>query len=221
MDIIKIARPAKASHETLSPRTKFFIIIALASLVNMVVPHNTEVKAAEPVRKANTGMVFEVGDYEEYLERVKEHALKRRTHEQVVKQLRLEMALAEKLRHYLAAQGSPLADHSHTLIKQNNWKKIIALSNAESSMCRRYPVATANCWGVGGSNLWTMGNNLEESVVSMNRFLNNYPLRSKVKYAQMSFDDMNGLYKQPAAGHWVFNNEVVYNQLTALEQSFR
>ncbi|MBX4191256.1 MAG: hypothetical protein KW804_00455 [Candidatus Doudnabacteria bacterium] len=127
--------------------------------------------------------------------------------------------LINKLREYLEANRSPLAEHADVLVSTKNWKKIIALANAESTMCRRYPTATANCWGVGGSNLWDFGSSLADGVLGMNKFLNNYPLRSVVKYSDMPFKQMNGLYKQPAANHWLYNVQVVYDELTVLEKS--
>jgi hypothetical protein len=88
-------------------------------------------------------------------------------------------------------------------------------------MCRRYIERLANCWGVGGSDLWDMGENLGEGVVAMNRFLNVAPMRSSIKYSQMNFEQMNGLYKQPPGDHWVYNNLEVYNELTALEKNLK
>jgi hypothetical protein len=35
----------------------------------------------------------------------------------------------------------------------------------------------------------------------------------------MSFDEMNGLYKQPAAAHWAYNAQTVYDDLSAIENS--
>jgi hypothetical protein len=87
-------------------------------------------------------------------------------------------------------------------------------------MCKHYPVNKANCWGIGGSNLWYMGSNLGEGILSMNKFLKHLSgNNSKVKYTQMTFKQMNGLYKQPAAQHWVDNNQAVYDDLTAIENS--
>ena len=64
-----------------------------------------------------------------------------------------------------------------------------------------------------------MGNDLGDGIMAMNRFLNAYPKLSQLKYSQMSFEQMNGLYKQPAAKHWIVNNQIVYNDLTVLEKS--
>jgi hypothetical protein len=215
MDIIKKVKPAKASYETLSLKNKLLLVVTLVSFASIVIPHQTQAQTV----KQGDAMVFEIGDYEDYLNGIEQQGLKKFSNEQIVAMLKKQIRLGEALRQYLITQNSPLADHANTLVQQNNWKKIIALSNAESSMCRKYIEATSNCWGVGGSNLWTMGENLDQAIVSMNRFLNNYPLRSSKKYTAMTFDEMNGLYKQPAREHWVVNNEVVYDDLTAIEAS--
>jgi hypothetical protein len=219
MDIIKRVRPLKVSYAKLTYRSKTIIVTLLVSLAGVVAPQVSHIDANSDVKP---GLVFKMGEYQNYfaeIDRMKAEAAKQQAHEDTVKELRKQLTLNQKLEDYLRRKNSPLADYSSILLEQNNWKKIIALSNAESSLCRRYPVASANCWGVGGSNLWDMGNNLGEGVVGMNRFLNNYPIRSQVKYSQMSFENMNGLYKQPAADHWVRNNMVIYNELTALEHS--
>lgn len=164
-------------------------------------------------------MVFELGSHFDYMEQLRLVAMQTYQKQKLQQELEKQARLAISLKRYLVKRNSPLADYSSVLIKQNNWKKIVALSNAESSMCRRYPVDKSNCWGVGGASLWDMGDDLGEGVVSMNKFLNNHPTRSKVKYSQMDFTIMNGLYKQPPADHWVYNNQIIYDDLTALERS--
>ncbi len=213
MDIVTKIK-SRLTHRNLSFKNKLSILIFLITLTGIMLPqlmlaHEQEVRQAE--------MIFVVGDYDEFLSVIEVKAEKKFTHDQVVIKLKNEIKLTERVREYLESENSPLAGHVPTLLQQNNWKKIIALSNAESSMCRKYPTETNNCWGVGGSDLWKMGDNLDQGIISMNRFLNNYPLRSDVKYAQMSFERMNGLYKQPARDHWLYNNQHVYSELTALE----
>ena len=214
MDIVKKIKPL-ASYKNLSFRNKFSVIVILVSLAGIVVPQMMHVKAQ--VQPTNEELTFIVGDYDEFLFTQQLKAEKKLYHEQAVQKLRVQLKLNDRVRDDLLANNSPLANHVPTLLQQNNWKKIVALSNAESSLCRRYPVETNNCWGVGGTDLWTMGENLDEGIIAMNHFLNNYPKRSPVKYAQMSFEDMNGLYKQPARDHWLYNNQHVYYELAALE----
>jgi len=43
-----------------------------------------------------------------------------------------------------------LADKSAYLLNQRDWELIIAISQAESNMCKRQ--LGNNCWGIGGGN---------------------------------------------------------------------
>jgi len=54
------------------------------------------------------------------------------------------------LRNYLISKDSPLADHVEMLLLQPTWKLTLAISHAESNMCKRE--VGHNCWGIGGGN---------------------------------------------------------------------
>jgi len=217
MDIVQRIRPAKATYESLGLIYKTIIALLLVTLLPIIAPH--EAYAAKDGILLAGRTVFESGDHIDYLQAMEEGASFDYRHETAVLKLQRQLKMNGMLKEYLVSKRSPLAEYSATLLQQNNWKKIIALSNAESTMCRRYIEHLANCWGVGGSKLWDMGDNLGEGVVAMNKFLNAAPMRSKVKYSQMNFEQMNGLYKQPPGDHWVYNNLAVYNDLTDLEKS--
>lgn len=217
MDVLQIIKPKikplKATYETLTFKHKLVILLILISFANFIIPHETyAAQAAKP-----SSLVFILGDYTDYLDELNSQARQGYYEQQLRSQLTKKQELIKQVKAYLSAYNSPLVDAVPTLITLKNWKKIVALSNAESSLCRKYPVGTANCWGVGGSDLWDFGTNLTQGVIAMNHFLENYPRRSAVKYSQMTFDQMNGLYKQPAKEHWVVNNEVIYDDLIKLE----
>jgi hypothetical protein len=53
------------------------------------------------------------------------------------------------LQDYLEQKGSPLASSAAELLKNDNWKLVLAISNGESTMCKRQMYN--NCWGVGGA----------------------------------------------------------------------
>lgn len=208
----------KASYLTLPLRHKFVSLIALVSLLTWAFPHETFASVV-PEAPLTGPMVFIIGNKIAHIDTLNLQLSKLYTHEQMQNEIDRQLELENRLHDYLAAQGSPLANYAPTLIQLDNWKKIISLANAESGLCEHYPVDKANCWGIGGSNLWYMGSNLEEGILSMNRFLNTYPANSIIKYSQMTFAQMNGLYKQPPAQHWVDNNQSVYSDLTAIENS--
>ncbi len=218
MDIIKKIRPLKATYLSLSLKHKFGIIITLLSLITFLLPHETFASSI-PDGRTSGSMIFVIGDQVTYLNNLNLQLTKYFERKQMQKDLDRQLLLAARVRNYLRAQGSPLANYASTLIQLNNWKKIIALSNAESSFCKHYPADKANCWGIGGSDLWYMGSNLGEGIITMNNFLNAYPNNSLLKYSDMTFKQMNGVYKQPPKDHWVQNNQSVYNDLVKIENS--
>lgn len=223
MDIVTKIKPLRATYESLGIIYKIVIALVLVSLTSTIFPQQSY--ASEIEVPTAPFMVFESGDHIQYIDQyvsdVESELSYELKHKAAVAKLQKQLKLNDKLKAYLQENRSPLAEYTSILLQQNNWKKIIALSNAESTMCRRYIEHLANCWGVGGSDLWDMGDNLGEGVVEMNKFLNNSPRLSRVKYSQMNFEQMNGLYKQPPGDHWVYNNLEVYNELTALERSVK
>jgi hypothetical protein len=217
MDIIRKVKPLKADFRSLCLKRKLTLLLVLVSLVTFLLPHKTFAVYQKPAEQPQ--LMFVVGDYQDYLADVSDLLTQRYRQEVLVQNALKEDDLNLRLKSYLAAQGSPLANYSKVLLSVKNWKQIVALANAESSLCRHYPKGLGNCWGVGGTDLWDMGETLGDSIIKMNKFLDNSPRKSQVKYSQMSFEQMNGLYKQPPADHWVVNNEVVFEELTELEQS--
>ena len=198
---------------------KVVLIVFLFSILATTFPHETY--AQTPVVTSASTLVFDLSDkgYEDFLDNVSAELTDQYYANQAQAKALRQQKLVSKVKEYLQEQGSPLAQYVPILVTVRNWKKIVALSNAESSMCRVYPVGKSNCWGVGGSNLLDMGDNLGQGIVTMNHFLNVYPKNASLKYSQMSFEQMNGLYKQPPAQHWIDNNQTVYDDLTKIERS--
>lgn len=125
-------------------------------------------------------------------------------------------SLEIKLRDYLAEKNSPLAQVAETLSNQPSYKLIIALSYAESSLCKNYPKETVNCWGMGGSDLWDFGETLSDGVRGANSFLENYPRGYEKKYKDWTVAELNGFYKQPATAQWAVNVNLILNELESL-----
>ena len=223
MDIVRTMTfgHLKATLATLKPKQKFFIQIFLLALILNLIPNETHALTIKAPTARKPILVFDTSDttYKDLIAAYNATFQKKQKNESVRKEAFKRGQLTIKLKTYLNAQRSPLAEHADVLVSVKNWKKIVALANAESTMCRKYPVPTANCWGVGGSNLWDFGSNLSDGIIGMNKFLNQYPKRSNVKYSEMTFNQMNGLYKQPAAKHWLYNAQSVYDDLSILEKS--
>lgn len=223
MDVLQVIKPKikplKASYAKLSQCHKLIVLLVIVSLLGLTLPHQT---LAQEKTNLNDGLIFITGDHIDYMDELRNELVKetqnKLTEQRLRKELERKQLLTASLQRYLNSYNSPLAVAAPTLINLKNWKKIVALSAAESSLCRKYPVGKANCWGVGGAELWDFGSNLHEGVIAMNKFLETHPKRSKIKYAQMSFEKMNGLYKQPAADHWLNNNQSVYDDLVELEE---
>lgn len=200
---------------------KALILVAFLPVVTMVYPE-TASAAYAPQNNGKTALVFQVNSKSK-TEIIPEQ-IPVLTDEQLSNtdlDNQTKITYKQILRNYLVAKQSPFADCVDTIVELKNADKILALANAESALGRRAPVGKHNYWGIGGSNLWKMGNNVCEGIVSMDNFLNEYPRRSAVKYTDMSFVDMCGLYKQPCPGkashHWVKNNLAIINDLTAMK----
>lgn len=219
MDIIRRIKPLIASFEKLNIAYKITLLIILVSFASTIFPHQALAVTIENEKEKPLLLIFILNDHLDFVRQTNSKALQKYRNDEYQKALIRQQLLAQRVQEYLEEQRSPLAPYAKILITLKNWKKIIALANAESTMCKRYREETANCWGIGGANLWTLGKDLGEGIKSVNNFLSNNPKKSKVKYAQMDFKQMNGLYKQPAAEHWVYNNETVYQDLTKIEQS--
>ncbi len=225
MDIVRIRTFAhfKASFGKLYPKQKFFLLVFLFAIFLNLIPHQTYAFTYKAPTSRQPVLVFDLNDktYEDIIT-AWNASMGRRFLDEKSRQEAIRVGkLTIKVQSYLTSRGSPLADYAPILVTTKNWKQIVALSNAESSLCRNYQEKLSNCWGVGGANLWDMGNNLGDGILSMSKFLSQYPARSKVKYSQMTFNQMNGLYKQPAAAHWLYNAQSVYDDLVAIEKSIQ
>jgi hypothetical protein len=223
MDIVRILTLThfKASFEKLYLKQKFFLLVFLLAIFLNLIPHQTYAFTIKVPTAREPVLIFDMNDktYEDIVTAFNA-SMGRRFIDEKSRQEALRVGkLTIKVQSYLASRGSPLAEYTPILVTAKSWKQIVALSNAESSMCRNYQEKLSNCWGVGGSNLWDMGNNLGDGILSMSKFLAQHPTRSKVKYSQMTFKQMNGLYKQPAADHWLYNAQSIYDDLVAIEKS--
>jgi hypothetical protein len=70
---------------------------------------------------------------------------------------------------YLASKHSPLAAHVDALSEQTQWKLIIAISNSESSYCKRMELN--NCWGIGGAWNLKAYTNYDQAIADVNQLL--------------------------------------------------
>src|SRR3989344_6032841 len=139
MDVIQIIKPKilplKASYDKLTIKSKLGVLILLISLSSISIPHQTFAET----KPNSIDIIFEVGDYEDFLLNKTLAAEEAYRYELLLKQAQKKQELARKLQQYLADNKSPMANHVETLLSLPYWKKVIALSNAESSFCRKAP----------------------------------------------------------------------------------
>lgn len=79
----------------------------------------------------------------------------------------------EFLKQYLDAKHSPLANHVDAISEQSQWKLIVAIAQAESSSCKKYPEKSANCWGIGGASNLMKFPDLDSAIAHVNGLLEN------------------------------------------------
>lgn len=177
---------------------------------------------------AQAGTVLQPAVFPTTVELIEEAKTKQKlATEQDLKLIDSSAYLADLLEDYLEKKNSPMAPCSETIIHLTNWKKIIARSAAESAFGKRS--YNNNAWGVmqfnnGKATLKKMGNNWCEAVVAMDKFFNEFPRGSKLKYAQMTIEQECGVYKQPCEvkygpnrHHWIDNNYAILDDMGDLE----
>ena len=96
---------------------------------------------------------------------------------------------------YLQSKHSELANHVDALSQQTQWKLILAISDAESSYCKRH--LYNNCWGIGGAwNLKQYGT-MDEAITDVNRILEQKYIdaglvsTSQIEKKWVGYDDPN------------------------------
>jgi hypothetical protein len=113
------------------------------------------------------------------------------------------------LQDYLNSKGSPLAPYSEDILKHENWKLVLAISNGESTMCKRQ--LYNNCWGVGGAWNLRRYDSFSDGFDDVNRLITD-------KYVAQGGDTPEKIvrkYVGHASPNWV---AAVNQTLTQLDQ---
>jgi hypothetical protein len=120
----------------------------------------------------------------------------------------------ELVKEYLESKKSPLAEYTDVLLAQEDWKTILALSNAESSLGKR--CYHNNCSGIYGR--YDMGYaglkkypTKAEWIVDLQKLLDK-------RYEGWTLEKMNGIYVVPRSNNWIRATSKVYNDLTKIEK---
>lgn len=114
------------------------------------------------------------------------------------------------LQDYLNQKGSPLAAYAQDILQHENWKLVLAISNGESTMCKRQMYN--NCWGVGGAWNLRRYKSFSEGFADVNRLLGE-------KYIPMGADTPKKIVRKYVGNYsptWVAAVTQVLNQIDSL-----
>lgn len=127
--------------ERLSVIQQILIIGSLAVLPNILLPHLALADTTNQTR-----LVFEINNFK--IPTISEiNGMNSNTPDEVVvPEIDPDIAI---LQEYLTNKGSPLAPYAEYILKHENWKLVLAISNGESTLCKHQMYN--NCWGVGGA----------------------------------------------------------------------
>ena len=122
----------------------------------------------------------------------------------------------DEVRAFLESKGSPLASHTETLLEQEHWKLIIAISAIESTYCKRQ--LGNNCWGItDSSGAYKSYASFDEAIVDANGLITRWQARGK----WLTVEDMNCSYVVPCNPTWVSVVNTVLATLESYEQRDR
>jgi hypothetical protein len=127
-----------------------------------------------------------------------------------VDQAAIDKQNAEILQAYLEKKGSPLAPYAASILQNENWKLVLAISNGESTLCKhqRY----YNCWGIGGA--WNLRhyNSFDQGFSDVSRLIT-------TKYVASGGDTPEKIvnkYVGHANANWVVAVNRILNEVNQL-----
>ena len=121
--------------------------------------------------------------------------------------------LAPKVKAYLEAKGSPLAQYADEIVKQPQWQRALAISYVESNFGKR--CADNNCSGIGGApsmKSWRKYPTKLDWFKDMSALLEKPTY--KVKYTNCN--TMKGVYVVPGSANWVNGCNKASNELLSI-----
>ena len=146
----------------MTSRFQLSLRVTVTLLVLAIVPNLVITNSAQAQTENKTRLSFEIKDVHQYLTGQSQKSEPETTEPVIDPNIAI-------LQNYLAQKGSPLAPFASDILKHQNWKLVLAISNGESTMCKRQ--LYNNCWGVGGAwNLRRYGSFIE-GFADVNRFL--------------------------------------------------
>lgn len=186
-------------------KEKLVILIALFSLVTWIFPAAGKAHA-EAVGQTKS-LVFEINP--DSINALLNPRNKNPNFENIDKEVTL-------VRQYLQSKNSPLANYTEILLAQPDWKTIIAISNAESTMGKH--CYYNNCsgiyerFGIGYAGLKKY-DTMADWIVDLQQLINQ-------RYDGWTLAEMNGTYVYPKSRSWLYATTTVYNDLDKIQAQF-
>ena len=188
-----------------------FVIASLISLAGWYIP-TAGTAYAKTEDSTSTSIVFEIKTPDSLESATSATLLTMAQLEQEqaaeVQQAQTDEEVAD-VRAYLQSKKSPLAQYTEILLAQPHWKTIIAVSNSESTLGQHCYVN--NCSGIFGPDGLRTYKSVPDWIVDMEQLLEQH-------YANMTLDQMDGIYVQPRSTNWYLASSSVYSDLNAIEQ---
>ncbi|HMQ01631.1 MAG TPA: hypothetical protein PKD79_00985 [Candidatus Doudnabacteria bacterium] len=131
----------------------------------------------------------------------------------LAEQAKKNQLLADEVRKYLEAKGSPLAVYAEEIIKQPQWQRALAISYVESNFGKH--CHSNNCSGIGVSPShpsWRKYPTKLDWFIDMNALLE----RPIYKERYTTCAKMRGVYVVPGSDRWVNGCNKVSNELLAI-----
>jgi hypothetical protein len=200
-----------ASNVLRTSKEKIAIMIALFSLVNLVFPVSGKAHAAENAAQTKA-LVFEINP-NTLLNSIKNATADSENKNPEFQNIDKKVQL---VRDYLESKNSPLADYTEIILAQEDWKTILAISNAESTLGQH--CYANNCSGIycrfdrGYAGLCKYETKAHW-IVELQGLIDR-------RYKGWSLNKMNGIYVYPKSSTWIAATSKVYNDLDKLEVQF-
>lgn len=184
-----------------SAKSKIAVLTALVSLVTGI--HPSSLVAHAQAAGSEKSIVFEIKTQNPGSLITMDHA----KYAKIDKKVTL-------VREYLESKGAPLADYTEILLAQDDWKTILAISNAESSLGKR--CYYNNCSGIYGQfGIGYAGLKKYDStadwIIDLQKLIDR-------RYKGWTLKQMNGIYVYPRSSNWYAATTKVYNDLVEIEQ---
>ena len=182
------------------------VVASAIALLSLVVWHSpTPVKAYAQTGTQDKALVFEIKS-QTNISSSSEDKIKL-AYEQHIVQVD---ARVKAVRAYLESKNAPLAQYTEIILAQDDWKKILAISNAESNMGRhcKWNNCSGIMYGKGGLRPF---DSIPDWIVEFQGLIDR-------RYKTKSLDQMNGVYVVPRSANWYKASNSVYQALTEIEK---